>query len=136
MPRSRAVVTASVRSSTASLPRMLLTNHLAVPLAMSSACAISTFVRPLAMSFNTSISRGVQAGSRAPIRELARHFGRDPPQARVHRPDGGHELKGRRALEQVGLGPGAQGLMDVLVAVIDGQRDEPALQELRTDGLH
>ena len=79
---------------------------------------------------------GGQAGSRAPIRELARHLRRDPPQARVHRPDGRHELKGQRALEQVSLGPGPKRLVDVLVAVVDGQGDEPAPREFRTDGLH
>ena len=79
---------------------------------------------------------GSQAGSRAPIRELARHLGGDPPQARVHRPDGGDELKGRRALEQVRLGAGPKRLVDVLVAVVDGQGDEPAPRELRADGLH
>ncbi len=64
------VVTASVRSSTPSLARMLLTNHLAVPLVIASTSAISPFVHPLAISFNTSTSREVRPvpGARSEIR--------------------------------------------------------------------
>src|SRR5437899_8701050 len=79
---------------------------------------------------------GGQARSRPPVRDAARQLGRNLAKAGVHGTDRGHELRGRRALEEVGPGPGLQGSVDVLVALVDGEGDEAAAWELRADGFH
>ena len=124
MPRCRAATIASVRSATLSRLRMMFTCHFTVASRDAKGCADLPVAEALGDQLQHLQLARAELRLRRPLRQLARDRFRNAAQAGLDRADRVRDLGVRHALQEIGLGAGIQGLVDVLVAVVGREHDE------------
>ncbi len=130
-----AAVAACVRSVTPSLPSRLLMCVFTV------ASEISSSVRNLLVALAVhNLLQHVELPRRQifcahALGKLLGNRRRNVRFARMNRADGRDQLLRGHALQQIGPRPGLQRAIDILIAVVGGQHDEPRVRRLHANAL-
>ena len=135
MPRRSATLTAAVRSPTLSFAKMFLRCTWTVSSLMPSSAAISLLRLPFRHQLHDLHFARRQRRLRRPFVQPGLDVGADRTPARVDLADEPDEIVRQRVLQQVGRRPGGQRAMDVFVALIHRQHDDPGVRVLAPDRL-